>query len=286
MQKRSTQQDYARRLMRVVKLIWQDPTRHYSLEQLAEAANFSAFHFHRIYRDMMGETVSATQQRLRLHFASRDLAVDAVSQIRVAQRAGFQSSAAFVRAFTVAYGVTPGAYRRQRLHLLQLKTKQEKDMYQVEIRKLNAPIQLAARRHLGPFLNLDEAFSLLELEVGKLPLPAQPRWFGLFYDDPEHVREGVVGPELRSDACVEITSESDLPASLHHVQIPAGRFAVIEHKGAYSELDDAYQWLIGQWLQQSNEEPASVPGIELYLNDACQTAPKDLRTEIWLALAD
>ncbi len=286
MRKPGTQQDHARRLMRVVKLIWQDPTRQFSLEQLAEAANFSPFHFHRIYRELMGETVTATQQRLRLHFASRDLAGDAVSQIRVAQRAGFQSNAAFVRAFTTAYGVTPGAYRRQRLLLLQSKSQQEKDMYQVEIRRLNAPIHLAARRHLGPFLNLDEAFSLLELEVGKFPIPAQPRWFGLFYDDPEHVRQGVVGPELNSDACVEMTSESDLPASLHRVQIPAGRFAVIEHKGAYSELDDAYQWLIGQWLQQSNEQPASVPGIELYLNDSRLTAPKDLRTEIWLALTD
>jgi AraC family transcriptional regulator len=284
MRKRSTQQDYARRLMRVVKLIWQDPTRQFSLEQLAEAANFSAFHFHRIYRDMMGETVSATQQRLRLHFASRDLAVDTVSQIRVAQRAGFQSNAAFVRAFTTAYGVTPGAYRRQRLLLLQSKNQQEKDMYQVEIRRLNAPINLAAQRHLGSYLNIGEAFSLLELEVGKLPVTAQPRWFGLFYDDPEHVRHGVVGPELRSDACVEIKAAAELAAPLQHQQIPAGRYAVIEHQGAYSELDQAYQWLIGHWLQQSDEQAAALPGIELYLNDASITAPKDLRTEIWLAL--
>lgn len=284
MRKRSTQQDYARRLMRVVKLIWRDPTRQFSLEQLAEAANFSAFHFHRIYRGMMGETVSATQQRLRLHFASRDLAVDAVSQIRVAQRAGFQSNAAFVRAFTTAYGVTPGAYRHQRLLLLQSKNQQEKDMYQVEIRRLNAPIHLAAQRHLGSYLNIGEAFSLLELEVGKLPVTTQPRWFGLFYDDPEHVRQGVVGPELRSDACVEIKAAAELAAPLQHQQIPVGRYAVIEHQGAYSELDQAYQWLIGHWLQQSDEQAAALPGIELYLNDASITAPKDLRTEIWLAL--
>lgn len=284
MNKRSTQQDYARRLMKVVKLIWQDPTRHYSLEQLASIANFSAFHFHRIYRDMMGETVAATQQRLRLHFASRDLALDEVPQIRVAQRAGFQSSAAFVRAFTVAYGVTPGVYRRQRLLALQFKNQQEKAMYHVEIRTLTAPIHLAARRHLGSYLNIGEAFSLLELEIGKLTVPPLPRWFGLFYDDPDHVRQGIIGPESRSDACVEITADSDLPEQLQKVQIPPGRFTVIEHRGAYSELDHAYQWLIGHWLQQSDEQPAALPGIELYLNDASTTAPKDLRTEIWLAL--
>ncbi len=288
MSKVSTKDIYSRRLMRVVQVIWQDPTRQYSLEQLAAVAHFSPFHFHRIYREMMGETVAATQQRLRLHFASRDLIhVGELPLLRVAQRAGYQSSAAFVRSFAAAYGVTPGAYRHQRLQQrLQFKLTQEIDMYSVELRTLAAPIHLAARRHLGPYLNIGEAFSLLELALPTLPAVQNPRWFGLFHDDPNDVKQGVVGPELRSDACVEITEQGALPADLQKAQITAGRYAVIEHRGAYSELEQAYQWLIGAWLPQSGEMPLPVPGIELYLNDPCNTEPKDLRTEIWLALAD
>ena len=48
MSKASTLQDYTRRLMRVVQLLWQNPGVQYSLEQLAEVAHFSPFHFHRI----------------------------------------------------------------------------------------------------------------------------------------------------------------------------------------------------------------------------------------------
>ncbi|QZA77714.1 GyrI-like domain-containing protein [Deefgea tanakiae] len=288
MSKASTMQDYTRRLMRVVQTLWQDPLRVYTTEQLAEVAHFSPFHFHRIYREMMGETVKATQQRLRLHFASRDL-VEAgeLPLSRVAQRAGYQSSAAFVRSFAAAYGVTPGVYRRQRLQLsLQFKLTPEIDMYSVEIRSISAPIHLAARRHLGPYLNIGEAFSLLELALPTLPALPDARWFGLYHDDPYDVRQGVVGAELRSDACVEITEQGALPADLQKVQITAGRYAVIEHRGAYSELEQAYKWLIGVWLPQSGEMPLPVPGIELYLNDPCNTEPKDLRTEVWLALAD
>ena len=133
MSKASTMQDYTRRLMRVVQTLWQDPLRVYTTEQLAEVAHFSPFHFHRIYREMMGETVKATQQRLRLHFASRDLVETGELPLsRVAQRAGYQSSAAFVRSFAAAYGVTPGVYRRQRLQQsLQFKLTQEIDMYSV-----------------------------------------------------------------------------------------------------------------------------------------------------------
>lgn len=277
-------QDYARRLVKVVQALWHEPNRHFTTAQLAEVAHFSPFHFHRIYREMLGETVAATQQRLRMHFAGRDMDRKDLSQLRVAQRAGYRSNAAFVRAFSAAYGVTPGAYRRQRG--LQLNSNQEKDMYTVEFRHLAEPIHLAAKRHEGAYLNIGQAFSLLELAAPNLPLAPNARWFGLYHDDPADVQQGIVGPELRSDACVELAGAATLPADLHTTQIPAGRYAVIEHQGAYSELDEAYQWLIAKWLPQSGEVPLPVPGIELYVNDPCDTEPKDLRTEIWLPIAD
>ena len=282
MNKSRTRDDYSRRLMRVVQLLWQEPARNYSLEQIADVAHFSPFHFHRIYRETMGETVTATQQRLRLHFASRDLAqASDWPLLRIAQRAGYQSSAAFVRSFAAAYGVTPGAYRRQRWQDLQFKINQEMDMYTVEFRTLAAPIHLATRRHRGAYLQIGEAFSLLQLALQAQVAP-DARWFGLYFDDPKTVAEG----QLRSDAAVEIKGTASLPADIGQAQIPAARYAVIEHIGPYSELERAYHWLFGVWLPQSGEQAASVPTIEQYLNDPCTTAPKDLRTEIWLALVD
>lgn len=283
MSKASTMQDYTRRLMRVVQTLWLEPTRMYTLEQLADVAHFSPCHFHRIYREAMGETVTATQQRLRLHFAARDLtqAVD-LPLARVAQRAGYQSSAAFVRSFAATHGVTPGVYRRQRLLILQSQINQELAMYTVEFRTITAPIHLAARRHIGAYMNIGEAFSLLQLAESELPVLPDARWLGLYHDDPQ-----TVAPEqLRSDACVEIAAEGDLPADLQRTHIPAGRYAVIEHRGPYSELEPAYHWLFGIWLPASGEQTLLVPTIESYLNDPCMTAPKDLRTEIWLALAN
>lgn len=282
MNKVSTMDAYSRRLMRVVQTLWQDLTRVYTTEQLAAVAHFSPFHFHRIYREMMGETVVATQQRLRLHYASRDLAQIDLPLIRVAQRAGYQSSAAFVRSFAATHGVTPSVYRRQRLSHLQSRINQELDMYQLEFRLITAPIHLAARRHIGSYLDIGEAFSLLQLAGAALPVLPDARWLGLYHDDPQTIAPA----QLRSDACVEISAEGDLPADVQRAQIPAGRYAVIEHRGPYSELEPAYHWLFGVWLPASGEQALALPTIESYLNDPCTTAPKDLRTEIWLALAD
>ncbi|AMC33389.1 AraC family transcriptional regulator [Janthinobacterium sp. B9-8] len=276
-------EDYGRRLMRVVNTIWQDPTAAYSIEQLAGIAHFSPFHFHRIYREMMGETVNATQLRMRLLYASRQLAqTNETPLIRIAQRAGYQSSAAFVRSFAAAHGMPPGAYRRQRLNHIHSQINQELGMYNVEFRKLDAPIHLAASRHHGSYLKIGEAFARLQLSKTALPVdPMKVRWFAQYHDDPQSVAEA----DLRSDACVEIKADGDLPSELARAQIPAGRYGVIEHRGPYSELQQAYHWLFGVWLPQSGEQPANIPVIEQYLNLPHNTPPKDLRTEIWVALA-
>lgn len=281
MNKHSTLQDYSRRLLRVVKMIWQHADQNYTLEQLADAAHFSPYHFHRIYREMMGETVAATQQRLRLLRAARQLAcADDIPLERVARRAGFSSSAAFVRAFAATHGQTPGAYRRQRIALLQDQINQELNMYIVQFRTLSNPIHLAAQAHQGPYIQIGEAFSRLQIAKPYLPVTDSKRWFALYHDDPQ----SVAAAQLRSHACFEVAETGELPAPLTRQAIPVGRYAVIEHVGPYSELETAYHWFFGVWLPASAEKPANVPIIEQYLNLPHDTAPKDLRTEIWLAL--
>lgn len=45
----------------------------YSLDELAALAGFSPFHFHRIFRGMVGESVKQYERRLRLERAARQL---------------------------------------------------------------------------------------------------------------------------------------------------------------------------------------------------------------------
>ena len=69
-----TRESYARRLNRVAEHIWAHLDAPLDLAQLAEVACLSPFHFHRIYRAMIGETVAETVSRLRLQRASMELA--------------------------------------------------------------------------------------------------------------------------------------------------------------------------------------------------------------------
>jgi AraC family transcriptional regulator len=67
--------DYVARVNRAIDYIVQNPSERLDLEQLARIAHFSAFHFHRIFKALVGETVAAFVKRLRLQRAIRLMAL-------------------------------------------------------------------------------------------------------------------------------------------------------------------------------------------------------------------
>ena len=64
--KPSTEQDYRERIVRTLVYIQQHLDDDLELEQVAGVAAFSSFHFHRIFRGLVGETLKEHIRRLRL----------------------------------------------------------------------------------------------------------------------------------------------------------------------------------------------------------------------------
>ena len=59
---------------------------------------------------------------------------------------------------------------------------------------------------------------------------------------------------------------------------------MLSHKGPYSEMRAAYDWLFGVWLPESGYELGDALILEAYLNDPSQTAPAELLSEIRLPI--
>jgi AraC family transcriptional regulator len=95
----------------------------------------------------------------------------------------------------------------------------------------------------------------------------------------------VTAPEKqRADVGVTV-SDSFRPTGEIQVQtLTSGLHAVLTHKGPYDKLGDSYRWLYAVWLPNSGREPADAPPYEVYLNDAGQTPPEELLTEICIPL--
>ncbi len=82
-----------------------------SREVLAEVAGFSIPHFHRVFQGCTGESAPAYVRRVRMERAGRKLRMGAVDITEVALAAGYDSHAAFAKAFKKHFGISPGQFR-------------------------------------------------------------------------------------------------------------------------------------------------------------------------------
>ncbi len=276
------------------------------LADLARIAQVSPFHFHRMFRGMLGETPLELHRRLRLERAAFWLLNGQLQVTEIAFDAGYETHEAFTRAFRAAYGRSPSTYRnssfmqpgcmeagptqlaaRCGLHFepaptaRNLQLRSGESSMDVDLVKLPR-LRLAKCAHVGPYTRIAEAFERLGALAGPAGLlQPQTRMLAVYLDD----QDAKPADELRSEACITVPEHVALPSGLTEGWLPAGRYARATHQGSYATLGDMWARLLGEWLPSSGWDVAATPGFEVYLNTPGHVKTEDLRTELYLPLA-
>lgn len=277
------------------------------LEHLARRAALSAFHFHRIFRGMVGETPLELHRRLRLERAAFQLFEADTPVTRIAFDAGYDSHEAFTRAFRTFYACSPSEFRQARLaerascvRPPQIEIAARSSIHyqphavsnaitfnpeiltmKVEVKNLSE-LRTVSVRHVGPYSRISDAFGRLGELAGRAGLlNRKPTMLAIYHDDPEVTPE----TELKSDAAVVIDEHTPIPVGLSEQRLPAGRYACTLHVGPYEQLGDAWSRFMGQWLPQSGERVGHGPPFEIYVNNPMEVPKDELRTEIYIPLA-
>ena len=269
---------YSERIRRVADYLAGHLDEELDLDTLASVACFSPYHFHRVYRALLGETVNETVRRLRLNRAAIDLLDRELSIERTARRAGYASQAAFTRAFRAEYGEPPARYRGRR----EAESGLERPAYRVELVELPA-LRVATIENRGDYRLANRSFErLMTIAATTGLLTPATRTIGIYRDDPE----SVPAAELRSAACITVPDDWTPSEELKEGRVEGGRYARIVHTGPYTELETAYDWLYRTWLPTSGQDPRDLPCVEEYLNDPRQVPAKDLETAVMMPLVD
>jgi AraC family transcriptional regulator len=109
-----TVEEYIARINRVIDYIQNNIGEELKLEKLADIANFSAFHFNRIFRAMVGETINHFITRIRIEKAAAYLVGNPKKTIsEIAYDCGYSSSATFARAFKERFGMSASDWRER-----------------------------------------------------------------------------------------------------------------------------------------------------------------------------
>jgi AraC family transcriptional regulator len=278
-----TEKTYRQRILTVQLFIQAHLDEELPLDRLARLAHFSPYHFHRIFKGIVGEGVNEYVRRLRLESAAVALKTTERSIIQVALDAGYAAHEAFTRAFRQMFGVSPSEFRAGHHPLY---TKEESTMTaELKERQVRTesvpPRRVAFIRHVGPYGQCGQTFQKLMAWAGPRGL-FRPGVLilGICHDDPD------VTPadKVRYDCCLTVDDRVSPEGEVGVQTVEGGEYAVLTHRGPYSGLPEAYRWLYGTWLPASGREPRNAPPYEVYHNSPMNAKPEDLLTGIYVPL--
>ncbi len=110
--KEINRQEYVSRINNVMNYVDKHLDSTLNLRVLAEVANYSPYHFHRIFTVMTGETPNAYVLRKRVERAAMFLLNNPkISITEIAYSCGFGSVSLFSRSFRAYFGTTAKDYR-------------------------------------------------------------------------------------------------------------------------------------------------------------------------------
>jgi len=293
-----TLQDYQERVLVVLVHIQQHLDEAISLDALADIACFSPFHFHRVFRGLVGEGVMEHVRRLRLERSAFQLKTTDRPVTRIAFDAGYETHESYTRAFSAMFGQSPSGYRKAH-DLIRPPTapsgvhfdenasaggfKPVKGDATVDIRIETIPeIRVAFVRHVGPYAEVGAAWQrLCSWAWPKGLLGPQSKMIGLCHDDPDVTPSD----KIRYDACITVGPDVKPEGDIGVQVVDGGQFVVATHKGAYANLGKTYAEICGQWAPRNGRQLGPAPSIERYLNNPQMTPEADLLTEVCVRLA-
>ncbi len=276
--------DYKKRVCLAMNFISKNIERDLTLEEIAEVAAFSVFHFHRIFKAVVGETVAGFTRRLRLELAANHLLSRQTEDITtIAFACGFSSSQNFAKAFRQHFDMTPSEYRKSKIGNILSNSGNEtslqvlynsnignpddhkrSNVMNFEVREM--PEQnVAYIRKIGPYCKetCEPAFNELLQWAGPRNLLGPGKMLAIYWDNPE-----VTPPEkCRFDTCV-IVPEETLPEGQINIQtICGGNYAVFHFEIATDNFQQAWEdAFVG--LCESGYECGDKPCLEIYHNHA------------------
>lgn len=250
-----------------------------SLESLARVANFSPFHFHRLFKSISGETINEMVTRLRLERA--------VSLLRSTQRfsitdaafaCGFKSASVFSRSFKKQYNLTARQWDRQSplknskngqaLDGLQSYTLEnlsdfaEREEMEVHLRSLPAQ-RMAYIRVYNSFAKparIAETYQrLIDWYLKGGGRLEDTTLYGMSQDDPDITPRHL----FRFDWCLRVPDDWTAQGDVNMTSFPACQVAAVHCTDVMQEYK-AFHYLFRYWLPHSRYQPANLPAMEIY----------------------
>jgi AraC family transcriptional regulator len=298
--KPETRSFYEQAVQRVIEQIAGNLDEALDLDTLAAGACLSPFHFHRVFRGMVGETPLELIRRLRMERAAWRLIESGRRITEIAFDAGYETHEAFTRAFRTCNSTSPSGFRHRKHPRIELAATcgvhfnagasvpafiprdSGGQAMHVEIDQM-PELRIGTVHHVGPYNQIPQAFGRIGSIAGPAGLFQKPgaAMIAIFHDDPDTTPQD----QLRSDAGIVVPDQVPLPEGLVEQRMLAGRYSRAVHVGPYEPLPDAWARFMGEWLPASGHRIGAGASYEIYRNDPTKVPKEELRTDMYIPIA-
>lgn len=253
------------------------------LSALAKIANISEYHFHRIFKSIMGENAGEYIIRLRLEDIAMRLRINPQSLEEIAARTSYQTKHAVSKAFKKHFGIPPSTFRKQEVDTARLIDEEDRQATELLPEVIRIDDKRVVYIRIVDWYGSPESYRNAWKQLGEFGtnsslLNKDTEWIGLSFDDPT-----ITIPEkCRFYACFT-TSEEVKPTGPFGIQtIKGGLYAIFTLKGAYSGLTKLYYNIYMRWLPNSTYSLRSGKSFELYVNHPDRVSEDDILTKIYI----
>ena len=282
-----TSEEHIKRIRKVLNFIEENLDNELSLENLAEIGNYSPFHFHRIFRGIIGETLQEYINRKRLEKSTMLLSHQKQKSIEdIFSEVGFKSNSTFSKTFKKYFGVSPSVFRKNTpekfskilpmnsnngqkevvfqkylYNINQMKNFMETNA-KIEVKEL-PEMNLASVLSIG-VQNIDNAYNkLISWGISKNLFPRENvKMISVYHDSFK-----VTAPnKVRIHACMLLDEPIKTDGEIFPETLPKGRHIVGSYFIGIHEFEKAWQSIF-LWMNENGYQYKRTFPFEIYHNN-------------------
>jgi AraC-type DNA-binding domain-containing proteins len=295
---KNTPKEYSRSINATINFILKNLNEDLSLKKLSRIANYSPFHFQKIFKQIIGETPKYFITRMRLETSAHSLIMHYYKSIsEIAIDSGFSSPATFARAFKNYFGVSAEELRNmpaeQRLNSFkkgnQKKQLLETDLSFKNIRPEDEMAAMSLKISVKKIESIKGVFVSTDLQDAAticVAFKAIIQSAGI-YDllTPRSKFIGIIYPHQNLyKAFVSIEPHQQVPSNLSVMEIQGGKFGSYKLKGDLTFAFATFKVFAKLWLPESGYRMTDICGYEFFPQNPIIKSYNEMEREVLIAV--
>lgn len=287
--------DYIERINKVIDYIELNLANDIQLDDLAQIACLSKFHFHRIFYSFTNESLYSFVTRLRTERSAALLLSQKKSITDIAFSCGFNDSATFSRAFKKQFKISASVWRKKKNSKIHqdYKIKQSYiDDMSIGQKKIFEPLKVEEKylhdmhiayvRHIGFYAGDPKLFQSLHKKLMKWAEPAGVVNYSetkdvVIYHDSLGITEN---DKLRISVGITIPKNTKVAGEIGSLCISKGRYISCSFEVHNNEYGKAWTQVFRSILPQRGLQPNDGYCFELYPSNCYNTEKNSTSVDI------